>query len=96
MKEKVYASLLSTHGHVPCKRFPLDFAAMRKAGLTDLSIPRLRAARELLVSVGLLKLVAKHRAGIAPQIYVLLRPRPGISEAANVAVLRAGEAGGRG
>jgi hypothetical protein len=91
----LYASLLSAHGHVPCKRFPLDFEAMRQAGLTDLSIRKLRAARRLLERVGLLRRVAKHRAGIAPEFYVLLRLRPCI-EAANVAALSPGEARGRG
>nr|WP_281244869.1 bifunctional DNA primase/polymerase [Sulfitobacter brevis] len=33
------------HGHHPGKRFPLDFDAMRKAGLLNLSKLRLRAAR---------------------------------------------------
>jgi hypothetical protein len=91
----LYASLLSAHGHVPCMRFPLDFEAMRRAGLTDLTVPRLRAARRLLEKVGLLRLVTKHRTGRTPQLYVLLRLRPGI-EAAKVAALGAGEVGGRG
>jgi hypothetical protein len=37
--------LVDQHGHAPGKRFPLDFAAMRAAGLNNLSVPRLRAAR---------------------------------------------------
>ncbi|WP_145953489.1 hypothetical protein [Oceaniglobus indicus] len=45
------------HGHIPGKRFPLDFDAMRTAGLLNLSKPGLRAARRPLEGAGLLRLV---------------------------------------
>jgi hypothetical protein len=61
------------HGHAPGKRFALDFDAMRAAGLLNLSIPRLRAARRALEAVGLLRLAGKHRAGSNPQSFVLTR-----------------------
>ncbi|WP_300548082.1 bifunctional DNA primase/polymerase [Roseovarius sp.] len=61
------------HGHHPGKRFPLDFAAMRAAGLINLSTPRLRAARRTLEGAGLLRLAGKHKAGSRPQTFVLTR-----------------------
>jgi hypothetical protein len=72
------------HGHHPGKRFPLDFDAMRKAGLLNLSKPRLRAARRTLEGAGLLRLVGRHRAGSVPQTFALTRPHPGIGGAVNV------------
>lgn len=36
--------LVDQHGHSPGKRFPLDFKAMRAAGLLNLPTPRRRAA----------------------------------------------------
>mgnify|MGYP000618979940 CR=1 FL=1 len=91
------------HGHSPGKRFPLDFDAMRAAGLLNLSKPRLRAARRTLEGAGLLRLVGRHRAGSAPQTFALTRPRPGIGGAVNVQSMpgacrgvMAGKTGGRG
>jgi hypothetical protein len=72
--------LLDQHGHSPGKRFPLDFAAMRAAGLINLSAPRLRAARRTLESSGLLRLVGKHRAGSKPQIFALTRLHSGFAD----------------
>ena len=72
------------HGHSPGKRFPLDFEAMRTAGLLNLSKPRLRAARRTLEGAGLLRLVGRHRAGSVPQTFALTRPHPGIGSAVNV------------
>jgi hypothetical protein len=37
--------LVDQHGHRPGKRFPLDFAAIRAAGLLNLSVPRLAGPR---------------------------------------------------
>jgi len=98
----LYVMLLDQHGHNPGKRFPLDFAAMRAAGLINLSIPRLRAARRTLEGAGLLRLAGKHRAGSRPQTYVLTRLRPGIERTENVEPLPIaqrdtvqGKAGGR-
>jgi hypothetical protein len=72
------------HGHQPGKRFPLDFDAMRAAGLLNLSKPRMRAARRTLEHAGLLRLVGLHRAGSVPQTFALTRPHPGIDEAINL------------
>lgn len=95
----LYVMLVDLHGHAPGKRFALDFQAMRKSGLTLLSIPRLRAARRTLQAVGLLVLVGKHQAGVKHQIYALSRLRPGAAEAPNVARLTRshlqGKEGGR-
>lgn len=71
----LYVLLQDQHGHSPGKRFALDFKAMREAGLTRLSIPRLRAARRTLEAVGLVKLVGKHRAGSKHQTFTLARLR---------------------
>ena len=76
--------LVDQHGHTPGKRFPLDFDAMRAAGLLNLSTPRLRAARRTLEGAGLLRLAGRHRAGSTPQTFTLNRPQPGISGAVNV------------
>lgn len=80
----LYLLLIDMHGHAPGKRFALDFQAMRDAGLTRLSIPRLRAARRTLQAVGLLQLVGKHRAGSVHQTFALTRLRPGLTDAPNV------------
>ncbi|KGK78365.1 hypothetical protein PM03_14210 [Thalassobacter stenotrophicus] len=72
----LYMLLVDMHGHSPGKRFPLDFEAMRRAGLTRQSVRRLRAARGSLQAVGLLKLVGKHRAGSQKQTFTLNRLMP--------------------
>jgi hypothetical protein len=72
----LYVMLVDLHGHSPGKRFALDFKAMRASGLTRLSIPRLRAARRNLQTVGLLVQVGKHRAGSVHQTFVLGRVGP--------------------
>jgi hypothetical protein len=71
----LYVMLVDLHGHAPGKRFALDFKAMRSTGLTRLSIPRLRAARRTLQTVGLLIQVGKHRAGSTHQTFILARLR---------------------
>ena len=63
--------LVDQHRHSPGKRFPLDFDAMRAAGLLNLSKPRLRAARRTLEGAGLLRLMGFHRAGSNPQTFAL-------------------------
>ncbi len=99
----LFVLLQDQHGHSPGKRFPLDFDAMRAAGLINLSKPRLRAARRSLEAAGLLRLAGKHRAGSKPQTFVLIRPHPGIGEMVKVQTLSnagrsvvPGKAGGRG
>jgi hypothetical protein len=76
--------LTDMHGHAPGKRFALAFEEMRRAGLTDLTVARLRDARRMLEAAGLLQLVGNHRAGSAPQAYRLTRMRPGVEDAVNV------------
>ena len=76
--------LADLHGHVPGRRFALDFDAMRSAGLTDLSERAFRSARRMLQTAGLLQLVGKHRAGSHCQTFTLIRSRPGRSDADNV------------
>ena len=86
------------HGHHPGKRFPLDFDAMRAAGLLNLSKPRLRAARRALEGAGLLRLASKHRAGSRPQTFVLTRMHASKADAENLsaqAVKEQGKQGGR-
>jgi hypothetical protein len=80
----LYVLLSDMHGHVPGKRFALDFKAMRAAGVTRLSVARLRAARRTLEAAGLVRLVGNHRAGSVHQTFALNRLRPGIGEAQNV------------
>ena len=98
----LYVLLSDMHGHSPGKRFALDFKAMREAGLTRLSIPRLRAARRTLEAVGLVKLVGKHRAGSKHQTFTLARLRNQANECSGIVDIdkpasqkMAGEAGGR-
>jgi len=76
--------LVDQHGHAPGKRFPLDFDAMRGAGLLNLSKPRLRAARRTLEGAGLLRLAGRHRAGSTPQTFTLTRPHVGLAGAGDV------------
>jgi hypothetical protein len=83
----LYVMLVDLHGHTAGKRFALDFKAMRKSGLTLLSIPRLRAARRTLQTVGLLSLVGKHQAGAKHQTFILNRLRNVGADAPNVASL---------
>jgi hypothetical protein len=84
----LYLLVIDMHGHIPGKRFALDFKAMRASGLTRLSVPRLRAARRTLEDVGLLMMVGKHRAGSVHQTFVLARLRPAIIDAPNIIRLR--------
>lgn len=79
-----YVMLLDNHGHTPGKRFALDFKAMRSAGLSRLSIPRLRAARRSLQAVGLLVQVGKHRAGSVHQTWALARLRESAGNTENI------------
>ena len=98
----LFVLLSDLHGHIPGKRFALDYEAMRSAGLTDLSSRGFRSARRMLEGAGLLRLVGKHRAGSHCQTFTLLRLRSGLSDADNVLTLpspvlggREGEEGGR-
>lgn len=94
----LYVLLQEMHGHTPGKRFALDFKAMRGAGLTRLSIPRLRAARRSLQAVRLLVQVGKHRAGSVHQTFSLARVHPNARDAAIITRLGGvwGKEGGRG
>lgn len=89
--------LQDQHGHSPGKRFPLDFHAMRTAGLLNLSTPRLRAARRPLEGAGLLRLVGKHQAGSRPQTFILTGMHSNLADAASLPTQSAklrGKAGG--
>lgn len=77
-------TLIDKHGHAPGKRFALSYDAMRQAGLTRLSISRLRAARRTLQAAGLLQLVGNHRAGSVHRTFALARLRPGMIDAPNI------------
>lgn len=99
----LFVLLTDRHGHAPGKRFALDHAAMKAAGLTDLSLRAFRAARQLLEAEGLLRLAGQYRPGSHPKTFTLCRLRPGVAEAENVLQMpqakssgRAEEAGGRG
>lgn len=83
----LYVLLRDLHGHTPGKRFALDFKAMRAAGLSRQSIPRLRAARRTLEAVGLLAVAGKHRAGSLHRTYTMTRVRPETGDGANIAKL---------
>ena len=83
----LFVLLSDLHGHIPGKRFALDYEAMRSAGLTDLSSRAFRSARRMLEGAGLLRLAGKHLAGSHCQSFTLLRLRPGISDAENVLTL---------
>jgi hypothetical protein len=76
--------LTDMHGHAPGKRFALAFEEMRRSGLTELPVARLREARRMLEAAGLLQLVGNHRAGSALQTYRLTRMRPSVEDAVNV------------
>ena len=69
----LFVLITATHAHARSKRFALDFEGMRDAGLTKLSVPRLRAARRALESAGLLFLVSNHKAGSCHQKFSLSR-----------------------
>lgn len=80
----LYVLLQDMHGHRPGKLFALDFKGMKSAGLTSLSVPRLRAARRTLQTVGLLRLVGKHKAGSKHQTFALSKKIPTSSDTPNV------------
>lgn len=75
-------TLLDKHGHMPAKRFSLNYSAMKDAGLTNLSRRNFLAARRTLEAVGLLRLVDHHRAGSRGQTFILTRMRPAGVDAA--------------
>lgn len=89
----LYVRLQAEHGHHPGKRFPLSSKAMRDVGFTALSRDRFRTARDLLLSVGLLKPAGKHFAGSVPRTYVLAMPH---APAVNVTFLPSLSLGGEG
>lgn len=80
----LFVLLQDMHGHTPGKRFALDFRAMKEAGLTGQSIPRLRAARRTLEAVGLVRLVGNHRAGSVHQTFTLARLRIAANEGGGI------------
>ena len=72
----LYVTLVDKHGHIAGKEFVLDHAAMKAAGLTDLSEERFRRARDRLVQAGLLEKASNHVAGKKKRTYRLRRPTP--------------------
>ncbi|MDQ2088645.1 bifunctional DNA primase/polymerase [Marimonas arenosa] len=74
--EHLYVRLISAHGHTPGKKFAINHAAMKEAGLTDLSRDRFHRARDKLVEVGLLEKAENHVGGKRMRQYRLLRPLP--------------------
>lgn len=91
----LYLLLKDLHGHAPGKRFALDFKAMRAAGLSRQSIPRLRAARRTLEAVGLLEIAGKHRAGSVHRTYRLTRLPPEPYQGSNIATMQRAEVLGK-
>jgi hypothetical protein len=81
----LYVLLVDLHGHAPGKRFALEFKTMWSAGLSRLSIPRLRAARRTLEAVGLLAVAGKHRAESVHRTYTLTRMHTAAGELSNIA-----------
>lgn len=81
----LYVTLVDQHGHTPARRFPLDYAAMFDAGLTDLSRERFRAARRTLEAAGLLEVAQNHSAGRRKRTYRLKKFRANLP--ANVTIL---------
>lgn len=90
----LFVHLVDAHGHAPGKSFALDWRGMKTAGLTDQSEDGFRAARQTLERLGLLVPSKPHRAGARRRTYMLALPRAGAPDAANVAPIRQGEAGG--
>jgi hypothetical protein len=70
------AILTDLHGHNPAKPFALVWRSMKDAGHTDLTRRRFLAARNTLVSTGLLALAGRHRAGHRHQRFRLVRALP--------------------
>jgi hypothetical protein len=69
----LFVLLVSQHAHIKGKTFALDFDGMRRSKTTNLSKPRLRAARRALQKLGLLELASNHQAGTVHQKFRLLR-----------------------
>lgn len=80
----LYIILLDLHGHRPGKTFALDGEGMKRAGLTDLSRDRFRAARQTLEQVGLLQIAASHQVGKRNRTYQLAKPLPQLSNVARI------------
>lgn len=70
----LYVLLQDKHGHSIGKRFSLDLKSIRESELSQMSVPRLRAARRALQGAGLLKQVGNHRAGSVHQTFMLAKP----------------------
>lgn len=91
----LYAVLCEAHGHIPGKCFTLSHPGMTKAGLIDLSRDGFRAARDTLISFGLLRKVANHRAGERAQQFTLCRLPPSGTDAQTVIPLWPGQGAGK-
>lgn len=80
----LFVTLQDQHGHRSGQVFPLSHDAMKKAGHTDLSRDRFRAARRTLERAGLLRIASKHHAGNTMRTYRLIRLRSEIAVSENV------------
>lgn len=69
-------TLLANHGHIAGQTFPLDHAAMIKAGHTSLGRRRFAAAVKTLQASNLLGIAKEYSVGHSRRSYRLLRPRP--------------------
>jgi len=71
----LWVTLVEVHGHRKAIRFPLSHEAMKRAGITDLSRDRFRAAVSVMKEKGLL-IVAQHPIReIAPRLFCLSKVR---------------------
>lgn len=84
----LYVTLCDCHGHIPGKRFPLAYEAMRAADLTNLSREKFRAARDALISAGLMAQAGNHRAGRTPKTFMLMSAYAQATPRPNVVTLR--------
>ena len=67
----LHSVLVANHGHIPGKRFALDFAGMKNAGLIGFGRPRFRAARDQLLDCGLIRKVGGFVPGRQSQHFQL-------------------------
>ncbi|TNC74159.1 bifunctional DNA primase/polymerase [Rubellimicrobium roseum] len=87
----LFITLQDQHGHRPGYAFALDHTGMLEAGHTDLTRRRFAAARDMLLSRGLLQVAANHCAGRRARTYRLARP---LTPSANVTPLHGGGGAG--
>lgn len=67
----LHSVLIASHGHVPGKKFAIDFEGMKDAGLIGFGRPRFRSAREQLLDCGLIRKAGGYSPGQFSQHYQL-------------------------